>query len=1136
MALTEDSILGSFLPTVHISRFVINDNRIDLTLMVIDSTEGEEITSFLNERFLQEAISVKIIQSTDENLTNELASGIPVEQSLYRSAALVSETSTSPFSEPIIVNEPYRKVNLKDYASVEIDADGNKKYYYDISYNVSTNLKHISYAVYSDIDTESNYFKQELGIQLTSEETATIPRKTTIDTVIDNFQVKTKSYNYLLDNGTLWVGEVVFDEGRYETLEENPRNINLVEVPNYKVQDFRGRNLIKKNIVSDEFYDSTKKLLNLQPLPSNSTLSLRRPPMFGDINKIINSDKTISLSLYINIEEIIRQNSLYPNIITQKILNNAVSLFSLSLWRRKIKEVIGSQIIPEENEEPVMIDNNFIDNEIVLEPTYVRYFLMKDQSVSKIYEGKFQYGIKISFTDPAVDELKNRLIVLSSIRKSILEYYSFCELYTDPQTGYFEPIIATYFDENIIYNDNILPYLSCITNLNPAFNKSEIGELLKSNLSPINGSLDGISIFLKMIDDTISDICNLLSIANITPELLAINDNSLQKNTAKEMVEKIYYFKETVHDVTDYNKLELSYLNIKDGIVSYGNLLNSLYKESGVSDELYISPLLIDINNTKFYLEQFEDTSEDAKVQKFLLLKNKILEVNSNKGLYTSLDEFSITEKDSGQRNAFIIQLISQNNKLMENNLFFQNSVMFMNQTEASSRTYDQFLDINAVLNPKEFVTIPADKTKVNILKNLILDLNSEEHLFKYRLLNRVEYADFDTATLTNRWLPLTKGEISRLQNSNRINLLCRLVPYDYSSIDDLELKNINNFNYSKTFILDLSDRTSEDLFQAEKVVYEEKRINLTSDKTEINFKDIEIGATSTIRISLKLINDDEVNDIYCELENKNPKSSFKIEKNKFDLYYDKPETITISFQPEEVKKVQNTLLIYSLNKNELLKIKISANSIERVIKTIKSAPFKTTFSENIQLSNNLQNALDKLKNINVNEKEKLNETSNDLRSVLSGLQGVTNNLTSKGVDLNSQIGINNEILGGLRNVSNNLTNISNTLQVSPPANENIKANIQVLNNLQNISNNLQNISNNLQAKEAAPKTTPSLAQASSAITSNISVVQSARTSTAVSAPSISPAASTTRTSYQTSTTNLPKQKNEMKQNLQKKK
>jgi hypothetical protein len=937
MALTEDSILGSFLPTIHVSRVIINEIslgkvgnedkyglKMDLSLMVIDSIENEEITSFLNEGFLKQAIIIKVIQSTDQNLTDDLLSGISLENSEYKSAATVVE------------------VDINNPSSIEVDSEGNKKYYFTVSYNINTSPKHVSYITYSDISTE--YLTDTFNIQLTPEEIKTIPKKITVDTIINDFQVQTKSYNYLLDDGTIWVGEVLFDEGRYETAEEVPRSLNLVEVPNYKVQDFRGRNIIKRNIVSDQFYDSTKKLIELSPLPSNSTLSINKPPIFGDITKIINSDKTVCLSLFINAKEIIQQNCLYPNVLEDASIDYA-SLVGLSLLRRKIKNTNENEIQPEDNDIPVVIDKDFTDNQIDLNIATNKYYLLKDQSISRIYEGKYQYGIRMTFLDPTVSILKNRVIVLNSVRKSMLEYYTFCEMNTDPQTEYFEPAVDELYDENKIYSENILPYLDSLSGVTDGFDKNQIGELLKSSLSPRVGSLDGVSMFLKMIDDAITDILGLLSISYIDPSILTTDDTSLSKQSTKEMVEKVVYFKETVHDATDTNKIELSYYEVNDGVVKYKDFISSLYPQTQTADQIYVAPLLVDINATKFYLKSFEDTSAEAKKQKFLLLKNKILEVNTDKSLYTSLGEFDITKRDSGGRQDFITKLISQNNKLMEDNLFLKNSVVFIDVPQIEARKYDQFGDINAVLYPRDTVNIPSNKTPVNILKNISLDLNSEEHLFKYRLLNLVEYAVYNEENKTTTWIPLTKEKLTTLIQASTANILCRLTQYDYSSIEDAGLTNINEYNYNKRFILNLTGLTVSQLTPQPTSTAapqtQQNKINLVTDISTIDIKKAQVGESYTFVVSLKMIQKDERYNIFCDITGEN-KQLFRIIRNSFPLSFEEIQKIEIQFfSSKPVSKINETLTIQAVNKNQTIKVSIIGNVEARKQEITKSAPYK---------------------------------------------------------------------------------------------------------------------------------------------------------------------------------------------------
>ena len=75
MALSEENILGSFLPTVNISKIILNNTRVDLELVIIDTNFNEGIFSILNDKFLRDCITVKVYQSLNSQETDSMELG-----------------------------------------------------------------------------------------------------------------------------------------------------------------------------------------------------------------------------------------------------------------------------------------------------------------------------------------------------------------------------------------------------------------------------------------------------------------------------------------------------------------------------------------------------------------------------------------------------------------------------------------------------------------------------------------------------------------------------------------------------------------------------------------------------------------------------------------------------------------------------------------------------------------------------------------------------------------------------------------------------------------------------------------------------------------------------------------------------
>jgi hypothetical protein len=779
MALTQENILGSFLPTVNISKILLNTGRVDLEMAIIDTDFDEGIFSVINDKFLRDCITIKVYQSLSERVTERLLDGeevgIPIE---------IPITNTTSF---------------------EVDEEGNRILYYSVSFDLDTSkLEHLSYAVFSDIDVRQ--LRNQFEITLTTEELKDIPKKINIDTVIDNSQVVSTSYIYQLPDGTIWNGEVINLNGVFQTLEENARVLLELEVPNYKIQDFRLRNIVQKNSVNEEFVKYSDILIEDTFIPqANLDIPILKPKVFENITKCQNTDKTVSISILMNINELIKQNCLFPKLLKNSLINQRSILSNMSLYRRQVKNVLNNNgkttIELEENKEPELILTNFINYSLNVEPN-TNHFLLRDENIKYATNGKYQYGIQIKFFDPTVSELKKRLVKALSIRKNMVEYSKFCEAFIDPNTNYFKKEVVEVWDVEEV-EAHAEEYLQAEFNLPEDFNRVDFLRNLKANISPINGTIEGIYIFLKMVDDLINDISFLLSITNNSTDIYEFDRTDIEQYSIKSSVEIFHYFNEAIHDIEQFSSLQISYLNIRNGIVSSRDFSNSLFPTTQTKDALYIAPKTVVFKDQVIPLSSIEsETKESVKKQKYSLLKDKINEAQQDKNFFNDPKKFDYLKNKISDKTNIIAEMKTYRNSAIRQNIFNSDSVV-MENNPALARDFEKFNSLDKVLYPENNILIEETQTKVNILKNLTINLNDDEQRFKFLMLNKVEYLEKDQNTSMFQWRELTLDKINEFINNSRFNIICRLVAYDYGAVN-VEINNINNFTYNKNFILNL--------------------------------------------------------------------------------------------------------------------------------------------------------------------------------------------------------------------------------------------------------------------------------------------------------------------------------------------
>jgi len=796
MALTQENILGSFLPTVNVSKIILNNSKVDLELVVIDTEADEGIFSIINDKFLRDCITIKIFQSLDPDKTERLLN----------------------FEE----NFDYIDIPITNTTKFDIDEDGNRKLYYNASFEINTlDLNHLAYIVYSDIDVQA--LRNSFQIILTPEELKDIPRKINADIVIEEQKIVSTSYIYQLPDGSIWAGEVINLNGIYQTLEENSRVLEEIQIPNYKIQDFRLRNIIQKNSVSEEFIKYSDILIEDSFIPqANLDIIVSKPRIFENVIKYSNRDKSVSISILVDLNQLIKQNCLYPKILP-KTLNEDNLISNMSLYKRKIKSFTKNDnkilIEVDEQKEPELILNNFKNFKLKINDDSAHY-LLTDQKMKYISEGVYQYGVQVNFLDPTIVELKKRLIKVLSVRKNMVEYLTFCEAFTDSQTNSFQKEVVETWDVDEI-DRNAEAYFEAEINLPPDLNKKQLLDSLKSNISPINGTLDGIYLFLKIIDDLIGDISNLLSITNTTSDIYEFNESDLETFSIKSSVEFFKYFNETIHDSELYNKVEVSYFDITNGIVDASQFSKRIFPTTTANNPIYVSPKSVTLINKKIELSSVErESSETIRKQKYLLLNNNIKNIQQNNSLYVEQEKIKYITERITEKSRMYDNLIKNRDILIQNNISTENSVIIENEPNGSEN-YNKFLSLENIIEPQNQITIAANSTDAVMLKDLTLDVSDDEDIFKYLMLTKVEYSYYNENLKKLIWRNLTLQTITGLINDNKLNILCKLIPYDYSSLSGMEIKNINKFNFSNYFILNLSNFnfTTETVQQTEEAI-----------------------------------------------------------------------------------------------------------------------------------------------------------------------------------------------------------------------------------------------------------------------------------------------------------------------------
>ena len=190
MDVNQESILGTFLPNVYISKISLNDERVEISLLIKENIDDDEELTSLNSDFLKEFVKISVLQSADEASTEKLADNFLFEK------------------DKIDLNVKRVDITLEssNKSKTSIDENGNREIYYDCIFVLDTKeLEHLSYFVFCEIDEEHirKKFKLKSTVKLNYS-----PNKVSNEIVIEKGNVTEESYVYILPDETIWPGAI----------------------------------------------------------------------------------------------------------------------------------------------------------------------------------------------------------------------------------------------------------------------------------------------------------------------------------------------------------------------------------------------------------------------------------------------------------------------------------------------------------------------------------------------------------------------------------------------------------------------------------------------------------------------------------------------------------------------------------------------------------------------------------------------------------------------------------------------------------------------------------------------------------------------------------------------------------------
>jgi hypothetical protein len=826
MDINQESILGSFLPNVYITKITLNDDRVILSLMIKENLQDDEELSYLNNDLLKEFINISILQSTNKDSTNQLADDF-----------LQLKDSFELQFEKALLN-----LQNSNNSKISYDEQGNREIYYDYVFSLDTRqLDHLSYFVFCEINEEEIRKKFNLN---SSVRLSYSPNKISNEVVIDDGEVTEESYLYLLPDGSLWAGATrEAAENQYFTVEQEPRRLEKNVINNYKVQDFRSRtiktlsptSIAINNILATEGQDIINSSFNRRLLNSYS----KNKSFIYDIYHIHNSDNTISINFKIDYSELLKQHSPFPSLVNENStfeqLNDGIisntDIVNFKLFRRQVKTSINKlKNRPIDIKEPELIVFSGIPEQINVQNnnSSTREYIVTDLDIQQQNYGEFQYYIEAQFQDGIIQFLKNKLEFLLSYDSYLRSYYNSCVLPDnyDYQTDSFTNNLSSVYPASEIANI-INAYINTVSQVYN-LNNSEINKLqtiLSLFTSPTLGNPEGILYFISLYDNLKTKLSQYVSLNN--------NNSISESNAYSSAKETIFIKKEfnEVVDVTLLNKVKIEYLTLNNGRIDLTSFRSRITTEiakyeldntniyNNQYSTCYLSPQKLYLENKSYdFLSQLNEIQSSV-------IRSEIQCLNEQK--IVSKKFFNSQEEDQKIRNFYNIRNILSDDGVVFEFLKISGSDVLVDDIEynkiilndvenldssviISSKVYDSVYDIEQIYNKTNisFLVLteqtPNQLIKFNELPEEQKDLNKAKNFFDYGMLVEIEYYD------DGIWKLLTDSELDRNINQPGIKSInCRLRKYSYY-YNKINRKQLFDYFYNQYFVLDLDTEVTD--------------------------------------------------------------------------------------------------------------------------------------------------------------------------------------------------------------------------------------------------------------------------------------------------------------------------------------
>ena len=465
---------------------------------------------------------------------------------------------------------------------------------YDIAYSKTYTLPtdkptHLSYLAVTAIDVEA--LANDFGLYVDDLHLVDLMSgKATLDTVIENGSVESTSMVFLKPTGEVWTGPVFKEDKTVKA--GTPANpgpmLTKKKVPNNKIQDFRIFDKLEKihyNIathIENELINNNK----IRDFSISKTLPNSDSAFFTNIGLTLDSDNNSKMIFGFNYGEMLRTHTRFSSLYNkynQEELTANTKIKSMKLLRRRVTRnhdglnQLGSptqmrDVFDEANTYPAILVKGFdsstgfttststlasLEEVGLTNFTNLRHFMATDFTMSSVTDGYYQYGVEIEIEDRTHQIVEGYIQSLTLARAMFNSYHKEAIRPSGPLAPAAFNITSGKFTESFVnemytqyptsamqpWVKAVMTYLNISSIMVGAPIDTELGTGIIKMIQPVTGTPHGISSFLKIMNDLISRLHDLVGTRqSVKPSPTPFTSSALSPTKTPSRFIKIKHF------------------------------------------------------------------------------------------------------------------------------------------------------------------------------------------------------------------------------------------------------------------------------------------------------------------------------------------------------------------------------------------------------------------------------------------------------------------------------------------------------------------------------------------------------------------------------------------------------------------